>query len=73
MSKPPKGGDKVNNLAIYRKAAGLTQQQLADKLGVKRTALTNWETGVNITPTTYLLRLSEILGCTIEDLLRPAT
>ena len=62
----------MTKLSELRKAAGLTQQQLADRLGVKRTVVTNWETGVNITPTKYLLALSEVLGCTVEDLLKPA-
>lgn len=62
----------MSRLSTLRKAAGLTQQQLADLLGVKRTVVTNWETGVAITPTKYLLALAEILGCTVEDLLRPA-
>ena len=62
----------MTKLSELRKAAGLTQQQLADQLGVKRTVVTNWETGVNITPTKYLLALAEALGCSVEDLLKPA-
>ena len=62
----------MTKLSELRKAAGLTQQQLADRLGVKRTVVTNWETGVNSTPTKYLLALAEVLGCTVEDLLKPA-
>lgn len=62
----------MSRLSSLRKAAGLTQQQLADLLGVKRTVVTNWETGVAITPTKYLLALADALGCTVEDLLRPA-
>ena len=59
----------MTKLGILRKAAGLTQQQLADKIGVKRTALTNWETSVSTPPTKYLLSLSEALGCTVDELL----
>lgn len=62
----------MTKLGALRKAAGLTQQELADQLGVNRTVITNWETGVNITPTKYLLALAEALGCSVEDLLKPA-
>ena len=62
----------MKNLKFYHKAAGLTQQQLADLLGVKRNVVTMWELGHNMTPAKYLLQLAEILGCTVEDLLRPA-
>lgn len=59
----------MENLKVYRKKAGLTQQQLADKIGVLRTVITNWETSVSTPPTKYLLSLSEALGCTVDELL----
>ena len=62
----------MSNLGVLRKNAGLTQQQLADKLNVKRTTLTMWEIGRNNPPTKYLLALADALGCTVEDLLKPA-
>jgi transcriptional regulator with XRE-family HTH domain len=61
----------MKKLGELRKAAGLTQQQLADILGVNRTVVTNWEIGISKTPAKYLLALAEALGCTVEDLLRP--
>ncbi len=33
------------NLTLYRKRAGLTQGQLAEKLGIKRQVLALWEKG----------------------------
>lgn len=63
---------KIVGLRKLRKLRGLTQHELAEALGVKRTVVTNWETGVNSTPTKYLLDLAEVLGCTVEDLLKPA-
>ena len=62
----------MTKLSVLRKAAGLTQQQLADLLGVKRTVVTSWETGCNNIPAKYLLALAEILDCTVEELLKPA-
>ena len=34
------------NIAIYRKEAGLTQEQLAEKCEVSRQAVTKWESGI---------------------------
>ena len=60
----------MTRLSEIRKSAGLTQQQLADFIGVKRTTLSMWEIGENTPPTKYLLSLAEALGCTVEDLLK---
>lgn len=35
------------NIAAFRKAKGLTQEQLAAKLGVSPPAVSKWETGVS--------------------------
>lgn len=63
----------MQKLGELRKAAGLTQQQLADMLGVKRSALGLWESRASSPPPSkYLLALSEALNCSVEDLLKPA-
>lgn len=56
-------------IKALRKAAGLTQQQLADKIRVKRTTLCMWEIR-NGPPAKYLTRIADVLGCTVDDLLR---
>ena len=60
------------NLKALRESRHLTQQQLADQLNVGRTTVTMWETGETTPPTKYLLALSEILDCTLDELLKPA-
>lgn len=52
-----------------RKAAGYTQQRLAEELGVSRSAVAMWETGETRPRSDRLLRLAEILGCTADELL----
>ena len=37
-------GDRIRDA---RKAAGLTQRQLADRLGVSNTSISNWEKGLS--------------------------
>lgn len=61
----------MTKLSVLRKAANLTQQQLADLLNVGRSTVTMWEIGRNAPPSKYLLALSEALGCSVEDLLKP--
>lgn len=46
----------------YRKEKKLTQVELADKLGVSKSAISKWENGNNLPDITLLEPLSEILG-----------
>ena len=51
-----------------RIAAGLTQVQLAERVGVNQSAVAQWECG-RATPKGELLpKLADILGCTIDAL-----
>ena len=59
------------DIGALRKAAGLTQQQLADTLGVGRTTVAMWESGENAPKTKMLHALADALGCTVEDILKP--
>lgn len=57
-------------LMIQRKQAGLTQKELAERAGVSRNSIINWETGKreprgleDFAP------LAEVLNCSIADLM----
>ena len=52
-----------------RKAAGLTQKQLAEKLGVSFQAVSKWENGDALPDTGLLLDLCGILNTTADKLL----
>ena len=56
------------NIRYYRKKAGLTQKQLAELLGVKNTAVSNWENGQNSIDTEILFRVCEVFGITLNDI-----
>lgn len=56
------------NLLYYRKRAGLTQKQLADKIGVKNTAVSNWESGNNSIDIDTLCLVCEVFGITLNDI-----
>lgn len=70
LTPTKKGVGKLANIGKLRKAANLTQAQLAERLGIKRSALAMWETGCNNPPTKYLLALAKNLNCPVEALLK---
>lgn len=71
-----KGVDFVNNeqtgklIASYRKRKNMTQQELADALGVTNRAISKWETGRGVPDISILENLSRILGISIDALVR---
>ena len=54
----------------HRESLNMTQSQLALQLGVSRTAVAMWETGVNFPSVPLLIKLSEIFNCTIDELVK---
>ena len=53
-----------------RKLKKLTQEQLARDLGVRRSTVAMWETGKAMPRAALLPKLADILGCTVDELLR---
>ncbi len=53
----------------YRKRAGLSQDALAEKLGVSRQAISKWETADSVPETGKLMALASALGITVDELL----
>ena len=51
-----------------RERAGLRQEDLAKKLDVDQTAVSNWELGKSKPLRKYHKKLARILGCTVEEL-----
>ena len=56
------------NLLYYRKKAGLTQKQLAEKIDVKNTAVSNWESGNNSIDIDTLCLVCDVFGITLNDI-----
>lgn len=53
-----------------RKEKGLTQSEVAEKLGVTNKAVSKWETGETFPETAQLLPLAGLFGVTVDELLR---
>lgn len=56
-------------LATLRHEQNLTQEQLAEKLGVTNKTISRWETGKYLPPVEALQQLSEFYGITINEIL----
>lgn len=57
-------------LTELRKYYKITQDELASRLGVTRQAVSKWETGVAIPDIELLMRLSDIYGISVNDIVR---
>ncbi|MCM1058525.1 MAG: helix-turn-helix domain-containing protein [Firmicutes bacterium] len=56
-------------LKEIRKREGISQEQLADKIGVSRQAITKWETGKGLPDVENMVIIAEIFKTTIDELL----
>lgn len=56
------------NLRSLRERRGLTQEQLADRLGKRQSTISNMEAGISGLPKSITLRdLARVLSCSMED------
>ena len=56
-------------IAALRKEKGMTQEQLAEKVGVSAQAVSKWENDASCPDITLLPLLSDILGASVDELL----
>lgn len=57
-------GSKIKD---YRKSFGLSQEELAKKIGVGKTTISNYEVGIRSPKKPQMIKLSEVFGITIDD------
>lgn len=58
-----------NNLRLYRKAKGITQQELANALNIDRSTYSFYEIGKARPKYEVLIAISKIFGVTLDELL----
>lgn len=58
----------MNQIRKYRKKRNLKQSELALLVGVNRTAVTKWESGEANPRAERLLKIADVLRCSIDDL-----
>ena len=59
----------AEKLKALRKQAGMSQEKLAEKIGVSRQAITKWETDTGIPDIDNILALSALFGISIDEFL----
>ncbi len=60
-------------IAELRKQKGLTQEQLGEQIGVSNKTVSRWETGVYMPPADALVKMSELFGVTVNEILSGKT
>ena len=58
------------NLREIREKKGTTQLEIATQMNVSQQAVAKWETDNALPRADKLVQLAEILGCTVDELLR---
>lgn len=58
------------NLLFLRRANGMTQERLAERMGISRQTVSKWESGDATPELGKLAELCDIFGCSLDDLLR---
>lgn len=57
-------------LKELRTGAGLTQEQVAEKLGVTRSAIARWESGKGIPDISNLILISDYFNISLDEMIK---
>lgn len=60
--------DIGKHLKFARNNAGLTQPQLAQKIGVTHAAISFWENGINIPNVKDCIKIADVLHISLDEL-----
>lgn len=64
------GMTMFEKLQWLRKRSGFSQEQLAEQLGVARQTISKWENGQAIPEVNMLIRLSDLYGLSVDQMVR---
>ena len=59
----------AENIRTYRKGLGLTQEQLAERLGITLGAVSKWERGSSEPDLSYIMELAELFHVSVDALI----
>ena len=63
----------TDNLEMLRRFAGLSQEEIAERIGISRQAYAKWERGLTIPDVEKCRLLAEVYGTTIDSLVKTET
>lgn len=58
----------AKNLSLYRKRCGITQEELSQKLSLKKTTISSWERGQSQPDIERIVKICSILGVSFNEL-----
>lgn len=58
----------MRTIASERTLKGLSQQELADEIGVSRLTVNRWESGLATPPIKRITQLCDFFGCSVDYL-----
>lgn len=61
-----------DNIKKLRKKQNLTQEALASRMCVVRQTISKWENGISVPDAEQLIRLADILGVSVSELIGPS-
>lgn len=70
MDKKPRKTGSDSLLAQMRRERGMTQRELAARVGCYPKDISRWENGVRTPGAESLAKLAAALGCTSDDIIR---
>ena len=57
------------NIREYRRKNDMTQEELADRLGVSYQSVSRWENGLTYPDIEFLPAIAEMLSCSVDQLM----
>ncbi len=57
------------NITVLRKEAGMSQEALAEAVGVSRQTIAKWETGESVPDVLHCDRIAEVFEISLDDLI----
>lgn len=60
----------MQEIVVQRKKKGMTQAELAKRLGVTQGAVSQWESGISKPDIFTVVKMAAVFECTVDELLK---
>ena len=59
----------AEKLTLLRRREGMSQEQLADRLGITRQSVSKWESGASVPELAKLIAIADLFGVSLDYLM----